>query len=115
MSVVGALVLFYIVSMPTSRHILVDESTRSIIWTNSYVTGHSTDRLEWDQVRKLEYVISQGGNFRVVAVTLDGDRKVVKEDKSPIKTEADQYAKLMEKDLEVIDKTRGFHTLGNDE
>ena len=115
MSVVGALVLLYIVSLPVEQHILVDGRTHSIVWTTKYVTGLSTDRLEWDDVGKLEYVISQTGNFRVIAVTLDGERKVVKEDKSPLKTDADQYAKLMGKKLEVVDNTRGFHKLNPDE
>ncbi len=31
---------------------------------------------------------------------------------APIKSTADQYARLMEKPLEVIDSTAGFHKMG---
>ncbi|MBT3217837.1 MAG: hypothetical protein HN348_01990 [Proteobacteria bacterium] len=115
MAVVGAAVLFYIVSIPVETKILVDEGTQSVVWTTKYRTRVSTDRLSWDQVGKLEYIISQTGGYSVVAVTLDGDRRVIRADTRPLKSDADQYSKLMEKPLEIVDNTRGFHTLGVDE
>ena len=114
MAVVGSLVLLYIVRQPHEQRILVDEETHQIVWTTQYREGVTTETLAWDQIGKLEYEIGRTGTNRVLAVTLDGERKVVKQSTGPLKTDADRYSQLMEKPLEVVDKTRGFHTMGDE-
>ena len=114
MAVVGAITLAVIVSRPVEERILVDEDTRSVVWTRKFRTGLETDRLMFEDVLKLEYVIKANGTFEVVAVTVDGDRKVIHEDRRPLKSEATHYAKLMEKPLEEVDNTSGFHKMGED-
>jgi hypothetical protein len=111
MAFVGALVLGFIVMQPTEERILVDQDTRSVVWTTQYRTGIETQRLLWDDILKLEYVTQRTGTYAIKALTTKGDRMVIQEGPSPLRSEASQYAKLMEKELVVVDETTGFHTM----
>ena len=70
-----------------------------------------TERLKWVDVAKLEYVVQSAGGYEIAAVALDGDRFVIQESPNPLKTEADHYAQMMEKPLDIVDNTRGFHKM----
>lgn len=111
MAVVGAFTLWWVASAPIEQRILVDQESASVVWTRKYRNSVETDRLPFDQIVKLEYVIKASGGFEVTAVTLSGERKVISEDVHPLKKTADQYAALMDKPLEQVDNTRGFHKL----
>lgn len=103
MAVFGAgclISIFYY--QPVEQHTLVDESTRSIVWTTKYRTGVTTDRLMFDQVVKLEH-IGEGKTFQVVAITTNGDRKVVIESEAPLTSEGRSYARMMDKPFEDVD------------
>lgn len=109
MAVVGALTFWWIASSPIEEKILVDGESQSVVWTRKYRSGVETDRLAFTDIARIEYVTKASGGFEVVAVTHTGDRKLISEDVRPIKSTADQYAQLMEKPLEEVDLTRGFH------
>ena len=111
MAVVAAGVLWYITSNPIEEKILVDEETHSVVWTRSYRNGVETDRLPWEDIAKLEYVIRASGGYEITAVTTDGDRRTIQESPNPLKIEADHYAQMMEKPLDIVDNTRGFHKM----
>lgn len=102
LAVVGAAILLFVYSQPIEERILVDEDTRSIIWTTKYRTGVETDRIMFDQVVKVEHS-GHGGIFQVVAITTDGEHKVIQEGKQPLASEGRHYAKLMEKPFEDVD------------
>ena len=112
MAVVGAITLAVIVSRPLEERILVDQDTRSVIWTTQYRTGITTDRLMWSDIIRLEYVTRSNGTFAVRAVTTDGSRRIIHEGAGPLTSEANQYAQLMDKELAVIDETTGFQKMG---
>lgn len=112
MAVVGVVVLLVIVSRPLDERILVDQDTRSVIWTTQYRTGITTDRLMWTDIIKLEYATLSSGTYVVRAVTTDGDRRIIHEGPSPLRSEANQYAELMDKPLDIVDETSGFHKMG---
>lgn len=114
MAIVGSLTLWFVISRPVEEHILVDDSTQSIVWTRQYRGRVETDRLMWDDVAKLEYVLKASGAFEIVAVTSTGERKIIQEDVHPLKTEASHYAQVMEKPLAEVDNTRGFHKMGDE-
>ncbi|MBX2798588.1 MAG: hypothetical protein KTR31_12980 [Myxococcales bacterium] len=114
MALVGAATLYMIVSNPLEERILVDEDTQSIVWTRKFRSGVETDRLKFADITKLEYVLRSGGTFEVVAITVDGDRRVIQEGRTPLRTEATRYSKLMEKPLEEVDNTSGFHKMGDE-
>lgn len=109
MAVIGALTFWVISSRPIDRRILVDEETRSVIFTTQYRTGPETERLNWDEIGKLEHVTAANGTFEIVAIKLDGTRKTIEESgDGSLASRAEHYANLMEKPLELIDNTRGF-------
>jgi hypothetical protein len=111
MAIVGSVVLWFVVSSPIEELILVDQESQSVIWTKRYRDTIETERLKWLDIAKLEYVINQRGDFDIIAVTLDGERKIIQNDTSPLQSEAVQYAELMDKPLDIVDNTRGFHKL----
>ena len=110
MAVVLAGVLWFVTGTATEEHILVDQQTESVVWTRQYRWGAETERLKWSEVAKLEYVVRSGG-YEVAAIAMNGDRFVIHEAVAPLKTTADQYAAMMEKPLDIVDQTRGFHKM----
>ncbi|MEZ4321354.1 MAG: hypothetical protein R3F61_28025 [Myxococcota bacterium] len=108
MVLVALLTLLWIVMQPQDQHILVDQDSKSIVWTRTYVTGTTTDRVEFKDVARVEYVMHTSGGYEIVAVTSDGTRKSIQESESPLRGEATKYAQLMEMELTIVDNTRGF-------
>lgn len=112
MAVIGAGTLFWIISMPIEQKILMDQETESVIWTTKYRGDKvTTERLNWSEIGKFEYVITATGKHRIEAVTITGERHLIKEDTSPLKTTGDRYSALAKKPLEVVDNTHGFHKM----
>jgi hypothetical protein len=111
MAVLAATVLGVVVSWPIEERILVDQDTQSVVWTKKFRTRVETDRLAWNQITKLEYVISQNGSFSIDAIDMNGERHTIQSGKSPLSSEADKYSQIMEKPLEEVDNTRGFHKM----
>ncbi len=114
MAVLGALTFGYVASQPIEERILVDQDTRSVVWTRQFRSGIETERLPWDQIASLEYVIRSNGDFEIAAVASGGERHVIQADTSPLKSEAEKYAQLMKKELTEVDQTRGFHKMGQE-
>ena len=108
MVVVANLTLFWIVSQPQEQHIQVDQDSRAIVWTRTYVSGTESDRMLFDDVARLEYVLHASGGYEIGAIAKDGGRKIVQASDSPLKTEAQTYARVMGKELVFVDNTRGF-------
>lgn len=106
MTVIGAITLVIIAMQPVDQRILVDEETQSIIVTTKYRTGPTTERIRFDQVGKIEHVQETDGAFNVVAVTLDGERRVLAHSgEESLIGDARKYANIMKKPLEEVDKT----------
>jgi len=116
MAVFGALTFWYLSSRPLDTHILVNDGTRSIEWVTQYRSGPRTERLRWDDISRLEHVTLPNGDFEIAAITTTGDRVVFEESaERPLKMTAEHYAALMDKPLDDVDKTRGFHKLREQE
>lgn len=114
MMVIGATTFYVIQLRPLDQRILVDGETSSVIWTTTYRTGIETERLYWKDVIKLEHVTSSAGSHEIVAVTIDGDRRTIEtSEEGSLRGTAEHYAKLMDKPLDLIDNTRGFHKSGD--
>lgn len=88
---------------------LVDDETKSIIFTRKSASGVETERIAFDRVKQVEYVIG-GDNamFEIVAVTLDDGRYSIKYSEKQIKGDAQQIARLMKKDLVEVQKLKTF-------
>lgn len=111
---IGAIAFYFIASKPLDQRILVDGETQSVVWTTTYRNGVETTRLEWKDVIKLEHVTSSAGTHQIVAVTTDGDRRTIEvSDEGSLRGTAEHYAKLMDKPLDLVDNTRGFHKSGD--
>lgn len=110
MAVVGAGVFWYISSQPVDTQILVSEETRTIQWVQRFSDGSlETDQVGFDQVAKLEYVVTAQGDFEIIAVTTTGDRKMVMTDPDkPLRLQAEKYAEVMEKPLDLVDESMGL-------
>jgi len=112
MAMIGAGTLYWIVSMPVEQKILMDQETQSVIWTTKYRGDKvTTERLNWSNIGRFEYLITSSGKHRIEAVTITGERHLIEEGTSPLKTTADKYAALAQKPLEVVDNTHGFHKI----
>ncbi len=115
MAVLGAVTFWFVSQRPLSQKILVDEETRSVIFTTEYRTGPEADRLAWDNIVKLQHVTTGAGDFEIVAITTDAERVIIQSSsESPLSGTASHYAKVMEKPLELVDDTRGFHKTGQE-
>ncbi len=108
--VVAGGAFWYLSQMPTDKRILVDQETQTIQWITQYSGNRlKTDRVKFDEITKLEHVVSSDGAYQILALTSDGERKVVEEDRSAsLALKAQKYARIMNKPLENKDETFGF-------
>lgn len=110
MTLVGAVALYFALQLPVDHRVIVDEESRSITYITQYRDNTVADRLAWSDISRLEYITSSHGTHQIVAITTQGERWTVEEsDSRPIRSQAEHYAALMNKPLEYIDNTRGFH------
>lgn len=109
-AVLAALMFSSLAKQPIDSKTLVDDETDSIVWTSQYQDGTvQSERLFFSEVAHVEYVIQRSGDFQVVAVARDGERHLVDSHPTrPLKLEAEKYAKVMEKELRIVDETVGF-------
>lgn len=116
MSLMAALTFWLISMRPIEQHILVDERTESVVFTTQYRNGPETDRLLFAEIASLQHVTTAAGKYEVVAITLSGERKTIQSDaKRSLRGEAEHYAAMMEKPLVMVDNTRGFHKMAEEE
>lgn len=110
MAVIGAGVFWYVGESRAQERIIVDEETKSIVFTTKYANRTETDRVRFEDVTKIELVI--GGDdalYEVYAVTLDGDRRLINEsDDKPLKGYAQKIAEVLEKPMVEDNRRRGF-------
>lgn len=109
MSIIGAITLGLIVSFPTSENILVDEESKSIIFTRQYTVGSpQTERLPFSNVSTMEHVIESNGSYSVVAILNDGSRLSLATAKRSQKSATQKYAGMMSKPWRESDQTASF-------
>jgi hypothetical protein len=101
-AVSATLVLMYVFAQPVEVRTIVDEETRSVVWTTKYRNSVQTDRVMFDEVAKVEHT-GESGMFQVIAVTTSGERKVISESKSNLDSEGRRFAQMMDKPYEDID------------
>ena len=109
MSVVAAVTITVITGYPLDEEILVKEDTRSIVFAKLYRSGKETEVIKWDDIVRLEYVISAGGSHAIHAVTTSGESTPFHTSKGSLKNEAQRYKTLMEKPLSMVDNSPGSH------
>ena len=109
MAAVAAGVTTWITSYPTDQRVLVDDTTHTIQWVRTWQDGRiETDRLSFDQVGKLQYINGGPTGFQIVAITTTGEHKILESSpRKPLMGNAQRYAKVLGKPLEVIGEVGG--------
>ncbi len=110
MAIVGVATFAYIFYFNAAERIVVDGETSTIVITSTTVQGTTTERVEFDQVEKVEHVIGgEKAMFEVVAVTFDGSRYIVeRSDDKPLTGKAEHIAAVMKKPFEQVRNIKGF-------
>ena len=109
MLAVGGGVMAWIHENRSQETSLVDDETKSIIFTRKSASGVETERIPFDSVKQVEYVI--GGSsamFEIVAVTTDDRRYSIKYSEKQIKGDAVMISRLMKKDLVEVQLLKTF-------
>ena len=109
MLAVGGGVMAWIHENRSQETSLVDDETKSIIFTRKSASGVETERIPFDSVKQVEYVIG-GSNamFEIVAVTTDDRRYSIKYSEKQIKGDAVMISRLMKKDLVEVQLLKTF-------
>jgi hypothetical protein len=108
MAIIGALTLGIIVSWPTDQKILVEEESHSIVFIRKYRTGERTERIPFSEIAALEHVIEQNGEYKSVALRMDGSRIMLSKSKKSLKGDTERNARVMDKPWTEVDNTTGF-------
>ena len=109
-AVIGAAVFAHVYYNHAAERIVVDAETKSIVITRTTAAKTSTNRVDFAEVSRVEYVM--GGDsaaFEVVAITSEGERIVIQADEQPLFGEAEKYAQVMgNKPLDEVKNVKGF-------
>lgn len=108
--VVAGVAFWYLSQRPTDQKILVDQETRTVQWLTQYQGERlDVDRVTFDEIDRLEYVVTYGGDYEIAAFTRDGERKIIEAHPDrPLELQAERYARIMDKPLDKRDETTGF-------
>jgi len=109
MSVIGAATLVFVSNRTDGPQCTVKQDTQSIVCLAKTRDGPISDTVLWSDIQRLEYVSYPNSDYEIRAVLISGAHKLIDEGPKPLRSRAHQYAKVMKKPLEEIDKTRGFH------
>ena len=115
MSIIGAATLTFVSNRPDGPRCTVKQDTQSIVCLSKTRDGASSDTILWGDITRVEYISYANSDYEIRAVLSSGAHKVIDEGAEPLRTRANQYARLMKKPLEEIDMTRGFHKNDQDQ
>ncbi len=107
-ALVGAGTFWWLSTRPTDTRILVDGASRTVQWIEQYQDGRlHTDRVKFDDVRKIVLRISPGGGNVISVHLADGSTRVVESNRTiNLQLKAEEYARIVGLPLEVQDETR---------
>ena len=78
LGLLGAGTFSYIYYFNAAEHIVVDAETESIVITRTSSSGTTTQRVNFADIEKVEYILGgQTSTFEVVAVTGAGERYII--------------------------------------
>jgi hypothetical protein len=106
---IGSGTFYYVSHGMKSERILVDQETQSIVVTRTSGSGTTTERVEFSDIDKLEYIM--GGEtklFEIVAVTSDNRYIIQASGDKPLKGQAEHIASVMDKPLVEIRTIKTF-------
>lgn len=109
---IGTGTFSYLYYFNAAEKIVVDEGTRLITITRTSANGTTSERVSFDDIQKVEYVMGgKSATFEVVAVTSSGGRHVIDSSgQKPLKGQAEHLAQVIDKPLVEI---RNITTFGD--
>ena len=107
---IGSGTFYYVSHGMKSERILVDAETQSIVVTRTSGSGTTTERVNFVDIEKVEYVMGgETKTFEVVAVTSKGDRYLIQSSgDKPLKGHAEHIAAVIDKPLVEIRNIKTF-------
>lgn len=110
MAAIGAGVFWYAGARQAQEYIVIDEETKSIIFTVQYADRKETDRLMFDQITDVELVKGgSAGTWEVAVHTLEGKRRTVRvSNDTDLSSYANKVASLVGKPLISQDSAAGL-------
>lgn len=92
-----------------AEKVIVDEETKSIVYTRTSATGTETERVNFSKVAKVQHVVGgEGAMYTVIAVGTDGKNYLLKLSSSEsLAGDAAHMAALMDKPYEEINTIPG--------
>lgn len=94
----GAGTFGYIYSTNAAEKIVVDAETQSLVITRTTASGTTTNRVNFADVTKVEYV-KEPGEFKIVAVTTKDERFLIQLSGKPIDGHAEHVAAVIDKPM----------------
>ncbi len=110
MAVIGGGTLWFVQNRQASEKIVIDEETQSVIFTKKRASGTETDRLNFDEVAKVELLMGgSNATWEVALITLNEERRVLNlSDDGSLKGYAEHVSSVMDKPLVERNLARGF-------
>jgi hypothetical protein len=108
---VGAAAMWYVVNhQAVKRNVVIDQETQSVVWTRTSSQGTETDRLAFENIKEIEFVIGgKRATWEVYAVQLDGDKKLLHSSSTDsLDGYADHISHVMEKPLVEVRNIKNF-------
>jgi hypothetical protein len=107
---IGSGTFWYASNGMKSERILVDAATQSIVVTRTSGSGTTTERVEFSDIDKVEYIMGgETKTFEIVAVTAQGGRYIIQASgDKPLKGHAEHIASVIDKPLVEIRNIKTF-------
>ncbi len=100
---------YYLLDYQQAEKVIVDEETKSIVYTRTSASGTKTERVNFDRISKVQHVI--GGDdamYTVIAQATDGKEYLLKLSTSEsLAGDAAHMAALMDKPYEEVNHVPG--------
>jgi hypothetical protein len=109
MASIAAGVVTWVTSYPADQRAIVDTDTKTVQWVRTFQDGRiETDRVDFADVSRIQYINGGAVGFQIIAITASGEQKIIESStRKPLMGNAERYAKMMEKPLEIVGEPAG--------
>jgi len=108
---VGAVAMWYLVNhQAVKRNVVIDQETSSVVWTRTSSNGTETDRLAFDRIKEIEFVIGgKRATWEVYVNTTDDGKKLLHQSsESSLQGYVDHIANVMDKPVVEVRNLKNF-------
>lgn len=110
---IGAGTAYSLAGSQKAEKVIIDQETKSIIYTRTSATGTETERVNFDQIEKVKHIIGgEDAMYEVIAVGRDGkDYRLKLSPDQNLNGDGAHLAKIMNKPFEEISTIPGKETI----